>query len=460
MALRLGRACVHMARMPGRFAVCIESRSGGTGQGCAVSKIDPATGHNANGWSERGGDPEVALLIPDDDVAEPELSIVVPAVNEELTISEFVGWCRQGLDAAGVRGEVLIIDSSTDRTAELALAGGARVLKTPKRGLGRAYIDAGAYIRGRYVLMGDADCTYDFRDLGPFVERLRQGYEFAMGSRWLGTIEDGAMPTLHRYVGTPLTTWLLNRLYGSRFTDIHCGMRCISTDALQRMGLASQSWEYASEMVLKSVLMRLRTTEVPVTFYRDRDGRVSHHKRAGWSSPFLAAWINLRIMFVFRAQYFLLKPGLVMFVLGLLLTLPLSFGSISIGSYTFSLYWQLLGVTLAVLGLQSLFSGILAQVFVDYSGNARARWKATFRYTRTVLTAFILFLIGFGLLGALAIGYLVLGHKLPGPSSALDHMAVTGFLFVIAGFSTFCFTLLLHATGVRYGRRTFRDNRG
>jgi glycosyltransferase involved in cell wall biosynthesis len=423
-----------------------------------VSKIDPVADQNGKSRHENGGDPEINLLIPDDDVADPEVSIVVPAVNEELTISEFVAWCQEGLRVAHVRGEVLIVDSSTDRTAELALAGGARVLRTPKRGLGRAYIDAGSYIRGRYVLMGDADCTYDFRQLGPFVEKLRQGYEFAMGSRWLGTIEDGSMPALHRYVGTPVTTWMLNRLYGSRFTDIHCGMRCISLDALQRMGLASQSWEYASEMVLKSVLMELRTTEVPVSFYRDRNGRMSHHKRAGWFSPFLAAWVNLRIMFVFRAQFFLLKPGLVLLVLGLVLTLPLSFGSISIGSYTFSLYWQLLGVTLAVLGLQSLFSGVLAQVFTDYSRKSRARWKARFRYTRTVLASFVLFLIGFSLLGALAVEYLVLGHKLPGPSSALDHLAVTGFLFVIMGFSTFCFTLLLHATGVRYGRRAPRSD--
>lgn len=419
-----------------------------------MSKIDPATDENDRNRRGLGAGPEIELLIPDDDVDAPELSIVIPAVNEELTISEFVSWCQQGLRLAQVRGEVLIVDSSTDRTAELALAGGARVLRTPKRGLGRAYIDAGSYIRGRYVLMGDADCTYDFRQLAPFVEKLREGYEFAMGSRWLGTIEDGAMPALHRYVGTPVTTWMLNRLYGSHFTDIHCGMRCISRDALQRMGLASQSWEYASEMVLKSVLMQLRTIEVPVTFYRDRDGRMSHHKRSGWFSPFLAAWINLRIMFVFRAQFFLLKPGLVLLVLGLLLTLPLSFGSISIGSYTFSLYWQLLGVTLAVLGLQSLFSGVLAQVFADYSGKASARWKARLRYTRTVLASLVLFLFGFGLLASLAVEYLVLGHKLPGPSSALDHLAVTGFLFVIMGFSTFCFTLLLHATGVRFGRRT------
>ncbi|HVA06175.1 MAG TPA: glycosyltransferase family 2 protein, partial [Acidimicrobiales bacterium] len=206
-----------------------------------MSKIDPITDQDDGSRHEHSSGPEIELLVPVDDVADPEVSIVVPAVNEELTISEFVAWCQQGLRLAQVRGEVLIVDSSTDRTAELALAGGARVLRTPKRGLGRAYIDAGAYIRGKYVLMGDADCTYDFRQLAPFVEKLREGYEFAMGSRWLGTIEDGAMPALHRYVGTPVTTWMLNRLYGSRFTDIHCGMRCISLDALQRMGLASQS---------------------------------------------------------------------------------------------------------------------------------------------------------------------------------------------------------------------------
>src|ERR1700722_3811871 len=430
----------------------------GREQGRQVSKIVSASERERG--KGRNDDPVVELLIPDQDTANPDVSIVVPAVNEKLTISEFVSWCKQGLREAGVHGEALIVDSSGDGTAELALAGGARVLRTPKRGLGRAYQDAVPYIRGRYVVMGDADCTYDFRQLAPFVAKLDEGNEFVMGSRWLGTIEDGAMPALHRYVGTPLTTWILNRLYGSRFTDIHCGMRCISTDALQRMGLASQSWEYASEMVLKSVLMQLRTTEVPVTFYRDRNGRMSHHKRAGWSSPFLAAWINLRTMFVFRAQFFMLKPGLALLALGLILTLPLSFGSITVGSYTFSLYWQLLGVTLAVLGLQSAFSGVLAQVVSDYSPKSGARWKARFRYTRTVLFSFALFLAGALLVGVLLVEYFVRGHKLPGPSSAVDHLAVTGLLFVIMGFSTFCFTLLLHATGVKFGRGPVASDSG
>jgi glycosyltransferase involved in cell wall biosynthesis len=397
------------------------------------------------------GDPDVELLRPDDDVEDPEVSIVIPAVNEELTISDFVTWCRQGLADAGARGEILIIDSSTDRTAELALAGGARVLRTPKRGLGRAYIDALPFIRGKYIVMGDADCTYDFRLLGRFVDKLRQGDDFAMGSRWLGSIEPGSMPGLHRYLGTPVTTWILNRLYGSRFTDIHCGMRGISRDALERMGLVSQSWEYASEMVLKSVLMKLRTSEVPVTFYKDREGRVSHHKRSGWFSPFQAAWINLRAMFIYRAEFFALKPGLFFLIAGLLLTLPLSFGSFSIGSVTFSLYWMLLGVTLAVLGLQSFCFGVLAQVLCDYSGESRTRWTRIFRYTPTVIASIVVFLFGLGLADALVVHYVTHDFALPPPSALLDHLAVTGSLLMIIGFTGFCFTLLLYATGVRYG---------
>lgn len=398
-------------------------------------------------------DNSIYLITPDDDIEDPEVSVVIPAVNEQLTITEFVEWCKEGLESAGLRGEILIVDSSTDQTAELAQQAGARVLKTPKRGLGRAYIDSIPFIRGKYVVMGDADLTYDFRQLGLFVEKMREGYEFAMGSRWTGSIEDGSMPALHRYVGTPITTWILNRVYSSHFTDIHCGMRGITLDALKRMGLSSQSWEYASEMVLKSVRMQLKTAEVPVTFYKDREGRLSHHKRSGWTSPFSAAWINLRAMFVYGAEFFMLKPGVVLLLVGLILSLPLSFGSVTIGSVTFGLYWMLIGVALAVIGLQSFFFGCLAQVFCDYSGAARARWMRLFRYSRSVLTGLGIFLVGLGCEIALLWQYASHGGRLPPASSTIDHIGVTGMLFMITGFSLFCFTLLLFATGVRYGIR-------
>jgi glycosyltransferase involved in cell wall biosynthesis len=396
---------------------------------------------------------EIELFTPDNDVDDPEISIVIPAVNEELTISDFVAWCQEGIARAGVRGEILIVDSSTDRTRERALAGGARVLATPKRGLGRAYIDAVPHIRGRYVIMGDADCTYDFREIEPFVEALRGGAEFVMGSRFRGSIEPGSMPALHRYFGTPLTTWILNRVYGSHFTDIHCGMRGISRDALERMGLASQSWEYASEMVLKSVRMSLPTVEVPVKFYKDRDGRMSHHKRSGWFSPFAAAWINLRAMAIYKGEFFALKPGLVLLGIGLVLTLPLTFGPITIGAITFSLYWMLLGTMLSIVGLTSFFFGCLAQMFSDYTGGARARWTRVFRYTEAVITSMVVFLIGLGLCIALAVKYASDNFTLPPPRSVIDHVGITGVLLVMMGFSTFIFTLVVNATSVRYGVR-------
>jgi glycosyltransferase involved in cell wall biosynthesis len=401
-------------------------------------------------------DSDVTLLVPEDDVDEPELSIVIPALNEELTVGEFVDWCKQGLEQAGVQGEVVIVDSSDDATAEIAVAHGARVLKTPRRGLGRAYIDAIPYIRGRYVLMGDADCTYDFRELGPFVERLREGYEYVMGSRWRGSIERGSMPFLHRYLGTPVTTWILNRVYSSKFSDIHCGMRAITLDALRRMQIRSQSWQYASEMVLKAVRMNLRIAEVPVRFLKDKEGRLSHHKRAGWTEPWKAAWINLQAMFVYGADFFLLRPGLVMLAVGLLLTLPLALGPVTLGSVTFSLYWMLAGVTLTVVGLQNFYLGCLAQVLYDATGRATTRWTRFFPYNRTVALSALAFLVGVLLLAPLVVEYVQEGLSLPGELGAVHHLGVLGIMCVIVGFTTFTFTLLLHALAVVSAERRER----
>jgi glycosyltransferase involved in cell wall biosynthesis len=399
-----------------------------------------------------GADPDVVLHLPAADVAEPELSIVIPALNEQLTISDFVAWCHEGMAKAGVKGEILIIDSGSDRTTELALAGGARVLKTPKRGLGRAYLDAIPHIRGKYVLMGDCDCTYDFRELAPFIEKFRGGAEFIMGSRFRGYIEPGSMPPLHRYLGTPVTTWILNVIFSGHFSDIHCGMRGITTAALKRMDLRSQSWEYASEMVLKSVHMKLRTEEVPIRFLKDREGRLSHHKRSGWFSPWAAAWINLRAMFVYGANFFLYKPGFILLILGLLLTLPLSFGTLSLGPITLSMHWMLLGVSLSIVGLQSIYMGILTQVAFDYEGHTTAKWFRRFPYTRTVALSAGLFGSGLVLAGLLAAAYVRNGFRLL-EHHAVNNLGIVGLMLLIIGFMTFTFTLVLHSTAVAVRRR-------
>ena len=239
------------------------------------------------------GPQTLEMFVPADDVAEPELTILVPALNEATTISRFLGWCKEGIARTGAHVEILIVDSSTDSTPDIALALGARVLRAPARGLGRAYIDATPFVRGKYVIMGDADCTYDFRQIGPFLEALRRGADFVMGSRFRGRIEPDAMPALHRYFGTPATTLILNCMFHSRFSDIHCGMRGLTLDALRRMNLQSQGWEYASEMILKSVHMRLRTEEVPIDFYRAPGGRESHMKRLGQLASHAGEWRGL-----------------------------------------------------------------------------------------------------------------------------------------------------------------------
>lgn len=397
-----------------------------------------------------------SLLLPDDDVEKPDVSIVIPTLNEELTISEFVAWCKQGLADAGVRGEILIVDSSTDSTPQKALAAGARVFKTPQRGLGRAYIDAAPFIRGDFVLLGDADLTYDFREISMFLEKFRQGYEFIMGSRFQGHIEDGAMPPLHRYFGTPLTTWILNRLYATSFSDIHCGMRGITRPALLAMDIQSSGWEYASEMVLKSVQMGLSTAEVPVRFLKDRDGRVSHHKRRGWLSPWVAGWDNLRSMLVHGAEFFALRPGILLLAIGLALTLPLALGPVSVGPYTFSLYTMLVGMALTLAGMQSFYLGCLSQLFHDYSGRACRSWLRLFSYNRSVAGSALLVLGGLACLVPLVRAYLGHGFTLPGPIGFQHHLAILGILFVIMGSANFIFTLVLHAAVLVVAKKSNR----
>ena len=389
---------------------------------------------------------EIELLIPRSDVENPVVSIVIPALNESVNIAEFVTWCHQGLAEANIAGEILIVDSSTDETPQIAVANGARVLRCPKRGLGRAYIDAIPYIRGQWIIMGDADCTYDFRELKHFVEGFNSGGEFVMGSRWKGSIEKGSMPPHHQYFGTPFTTWILNRLYGSRFSDIHCGMRGITKDALIRMQLQSQSWEYASEMVLKSVHMRLPTVEVPVHFLKDRNGRVSHHRREGWWSPFAAAWINLRAMFIYGSDFFTFWPGILFSVIGLLLCLPPTFGTVTFGVLTLSTFWQLLGMTFVALGLVGIYSALISRILFDYTGSESRRWVHTLRYTRTVLCSGVLVLTGLATAFPLLRHYLQNGYSLPSVDSQASHMAITGLTLVISGAITFIFTLLVHAS--------------
>jgi glycosyltransferase involved in cell wall biosynthesis len=379
------------------------------------------------------------------------VSIVVPCLNEQLVIGEFVDWCHDGLRKAGVEGEVVIVDSSTDCSPEIAEARGARVLRVPKRGLGHAYLDALPHLQGDYVIMGDCDLTYDFREIAAFVQKLDEGHEFVMGTRMKGWIESGAMPALHRYFGTPLTTSLLNVIYHSHFTDIHCGMRAMTLDALRRIDLQSTSWEYASEIVLKASRLGLRSTEVPIRFYKDREGRESHHKRSGWRSPWQAGWINLKVMFLFAPDFFLFWPCVAMLVMGLVLVFGLVHGQVIIGGIGFGTHWMLLGMTFATLGYSGLHLALLAKAYYNFRPRLTERITRLISYDRGMLAGGLLLLMGVALDGWMAIQF---AHQ--GFSSEESHLGyigygVLGLMLIIMGFQTITHTLVLQM--VLFARR-------
>jgi glycosyltransferase involved in cell wall biosynthesis len=419
------------------------------------ASVDRPTGgvHPDRSYPDSSHPDSVRLLVPAVDATDPEVTILVPALDEELTIGQFIDWCHEGISGAGACVEILIVDSSADRTAEIALVKGARVLKTPRRGLGRAYIDAIAHMRGRFVIMGDADCTYDFRVIKPYIDAYRAGAEFVMGSRLKGTIASGAMPGLHRFFGTPLTTFILNLMFGSKFSDIHCGMRGLTRDALIRMDLRSQGWEYASEMVLKSVRMKLVTVEVPIDFFKSPEGRLSHMKRRGRREPWRAGWTNLRAMMTYGVDFFLLKPGMALLALGLMFLIPLSFGPFAIGPVGFSLNTMLLALALATLGLSMVFSGLIASVLFDFTDTLQVRLEGALPFNRTFIVCLLAALAGILVMLPLVRSYIAQHFTLP-EGSIETHWGVMGLWLVGAAFQTFIFAAMIRALGVVLPKRS------
>lgn len=402
--------------------------------------------------SLRGGGvvSEVWLEIPIDDVETPRITILVPAMNEQETIGTFISWCHEGLAEAGVPGEIVIVDSSTDDTPNVAVAGGARVVHTEPKGLGAAYIEGIKWIRGDFVILGDADCTYDFRKLSEFLAAWQAGNTFVMGSRFKGSIEPGAMPKLHQYFGTPVTTWMLNRIFGSDFSDIHCGMRGVDAETLRAMSISSPSWQYASEMIIKSVEMELPTAEVPINFYADRGDRESHMKRKGRLEPFRAGWQNVKAMLTYGAPYFLLRPGQAVFLLGLILFTALALGPIDIGSVEFSSTTQLVGAFLILLGLQMVLLARVAQGVTDYRGVRRATLSSRYDLNRMLKLCSMMCIVGALFLVPVLSYYVNNGLRLDALASWEASAAIGGITLVIASFCIFTAALVIQIVNTRF----------
>lgn len=290
--------------------------------------------------------------------ADPVVSVVMPCLNEEKTLPACVAAARRGIDAAGIPGEVIVVDNgSSDRSAAVAEAAGARIVRCETRGYGNALRAGFAAAQGRFILMGDADESYDFGELPRFWQQIEAGHELVMGSRLRGRIEPGAMPWLHRYLGNPVLSGILRLLFRVPVSDAHCGLRAFTKDAFRRMDLRTGGMELASEIVIKAAAARLRMCEIPITLHKDARNRPPHLR------SFRDGWRHLRYMLMMAPNWLFFLPGLLSLGAGALLIGALLAGPLRIGGVTFDVHTMLLGMAFALLGVYLLLLGCFVKAF-------------------------------------------------------------------------------------------------
>jgi glycosyltransferase involved in cell wall biosynthesis len=294
-------------------------------------------------------------LTPADEAPEAvDVSVVMPCLNEAATLAACIDRARAGLARLGRPGEIVVADNgSTDGSADIARAHGARVVHVPQRGYGAAYRGGLAAARGRIIVMGDSDDTYDFSRLDALVERVEAGADLVLGSRLRGTIEPGAMPWLHRYVGNPLLSATLNLFYRTRISDTHSGLRAFRRDAYEGLGLRATGMEFASEMLIAAARARWRIVEIPIA-YRPRAGESK-------LQTFRDGWRHLRLLLLYSPTHLFTVPGTTMLVLGLVLLAALVRGPVTIAGRMVDFHFMFVGSLLASLGTQVLLLGVFAK---------------------------------------------------------------------------------------------------
>jgi len=288
--------------------------------------------------------------------SEPEISVVIPCLNEEDAVGNVVDQAFEGIRRSGRPGEVIVVDNgSTDASAEVAAAHGARVLTELRPGYGSAYLTGLAEARGEYVVMGDADETYPLQELAPFVDRLENGDDLVIGSRFKGTIHGDAMPALNRFVGNPILTGMLNVLFGVKVSDAHCGMRAVRRDAIPALDLHSTGMEFASEMVFKAYRRGLKVSEIPIDYY-PRTGESKLNR-------FGDAWRHVRFMLLYSPSWLYLLPGSVMLLLGIVGMLVLASGPVDVFGRSWQIHTMLGFVALTLIGAQVIQLGVFARTY-------------------------------------------------------------------------------------------------
>jgi glycosyltransferase involved in cell wall biosynthesis len=368
------------------------------------------------------------------------VSVVIPCLNEEENIEACVRSALTALEQAGISGEVVVADNdSEDRSAELARAAGARVVHEPRRGYGSAYLAGFAAARGEYIVMGDADLTYDFEEIPRFVSELDNGAELVMGDR-MKNIHPGAMPWHHRYIGNPVLTGILNVFFRTGVSDAHCGMRALRRDVLPRLDLRTTGMEFASEMVIRASKEKLRIAEFPIQ-YHPRGGE---SKLSSWRD----GWRHLRFLLVHSPTHLFILPGAIMAAIGALISL-LVLSQVHIFGRAWDLHTMIAGALLTIIGTQVVALGLAAHAYGKYFMGERDAWFDGMR-ERFQLEHGLVLGGGIAVVG-LVLGTVIVIEWFSRDFAALSEqrLAVAAATLLIVGVQIFFSSFLLSILGLR-----------
>ncbi len=370
----------------------------------------------------------------------PVVSVVIPCLNEAENIEQCVAAARAALDANGIPGEVVVADNdSDDGSRELATAAGARVVHEPRRGYGSAYLAGFAAARGEFIVMGDADLTYDFGEIPRFLAELQDGADMVIGDR-MKNIHPGAMPWLHRYVGNPLLSGFLNVLFRTGVSDAHCGMRAVRTSALPQLDLRTTGMEFASEMVIRAAKERLDIRQFPIEY----------HPRGGESklSSFRDGWRHLRFLLVHSPNHLFILPGAVMAFLGVLVAATV-LAQVDVFGRQWDVHALIAGALLMIVGTQVVALGLCAHAYGTYFMNERDPWfdrmRKRYRLEHGLLLGGGIVLAGLVMVGVIVVEWIDRGFG----SLGEERLAIVALTLVIVGIQVFFSSFLLSILGLR-----------
>ena len=376
-----------------------------------------------------------------------ELTVVLPCLNEAETLAVCIRKAKASIAGLGIDGEVVVADNgSTDGSQDIARAEGARVVDVPIRGYGAALTAGIADAEGEFVIMGDADDSYDLSNLGPFVEALRGGADLVMGNRFAGGIEPGAMPALHRYLGNPALTAIGRFLFRSPAKDFHCGLRGFRREAILELDLRTTGMEFASEMVVKATLNKLNIVEVPTTLSPDGRSRAPHLRR--WHD----GWRHLRFLLLYSPRWLFLYPGVVLFLVGLVLGGVLLAGPIQIGEHALDVSALVYAMAAVLIGFQAILFAAFSGAFVANEGlmlPSPGMQKAfkILNLERGLIIGLLLLIVGVGLA---IYGFISWGSSDFGALDARDaiRLAVPAATLSVLGFETIMGSFFLSVLGL------------